>query len=402
MGEKVCIVVGVLALVAGVVSVVLSCCRPAVPVREPAEVAQVTVEAAAPRVVRVLLQDGAQAVTFSVASSGLWRTAGAESAQGTPIEPGTWQIALWGDGLTLAGRPVGASAILISSADDLFTLGKNSYRGSLVVGRSGAQTLSATNVLPLEQYLCGVVGAEMPPHWPAEALKAQAVAARTYVLHEAQSRTLRTTDLAYTGAGGESAAARRAVRATRGVVVTYEGALFPAYFHSTCGGATVDVEKFFTEPSIPPLEGVGCGWCTRSPAFRWKATLDAEKLAEALGPLGIKQVTSIEPLGAGPDGYARKVLVNGKREIPAVSFRHAVGVRVLKSVAFTVRRHGGKFVFLGRGWGHGVGLCQWGAHGLAVAGGNWQEILHYYYPGAQIGRLAAEPEPAPDPVEPER
>jgi stage II sporulation protein D len=101
-----------------------------------------------------------------------------------------------------------------------------------------------------------------------------------------------------------------------------------------------------------------------------------------LSELDVGLVESIKPLQTEPYGYPRWIEVNGKK-IDANKFRLTVGANVIKSTAFQVDRRGTKFVFKGKGWGHGVGLCQWGAYGLAVGGKDWSEILNYYYPGAE-------------------
>ncbi len=111
-----------------------------------------------------------------------------------------------------------------------------------------------------------------------------------------------------------------------------------------------------------------CDWCKDSPAYEWKARIPAARIAEALTDKGVTQVDTIEPQGTGEDGYATTVLINGKVSVDANAFRLSVGPGELKSTRFTVQRDGADFVFAGRGYGHGVGLCQWGAYGLAKAG----------------------------------
>jgi stage II sporulation protein D len=112
-------------------------------------------------------------------------------------------------------------------------------------------------------------------------------------------------------------------------------------------------------------------------------------VAAALANWGITSVTSIQIEGVDGAGYAEDVLINGTVRMRAYSFRSALGPNLLRSTAFGVEAQGDAFKFSGRGWGHGVGLCQWGARGMAREGRGWQEILMHYYPGAEI----AEPQP---------
>jgi stage II sporulation protein D len=263
-----------------------------------------------------------------------------------------------------------------------------SYRGRLRlrVGEEGG--LAVVNVLPSRQYLWSVVGSEMYSNWRLEALMAQAVAARTYMVYALDSKpALTLTDMAYKGVAAESSSATLAADVTDGIVLTYEGRILPAYFHSTCGGRTVPVDRVFDAHRIPPLSGVECPWCRQSPAYTWQAKVPAALLAAALSDRGVRAVRSLQPEGTTPAGYARSVTVNDRKRIDATAFRLAVGGDVIKSTRFQVERVGGEFVFAGRGYGHGVGMCQWGAHGLSEAGRSWEEILSYYYPGSRLQQI---------------
>jgi stage II sporulation protein D len=196
---------------------------------------------------------------------------------------------------------------------------------------------------------------------------------------------------------GENLWADQATAATAGMVMTWnapgrptstgEGRLFPSYFHSTCGGATTSAQRVWNERPIAPLCGVDCPWCKASPYWRWTARVSAADIAEALARANVQDVasvTGVQPLDSDASHYARHVLVNGALKLDANTFRLAVGGRLLRSAAFEVKPQDGAFEFAGRGWGHGVGLCQWGARGMAEAGYAWQDILKHYYPGASI------------------
>jgi stage II sporulation protein D len=290
--------------------------------------------------------------------------------------------------LTLDGERQPEGELELHPNDGLFRIAETTYRGRLRVRAGSEGELEAFNVLPPEDYLGSVVGSEMYSSWPLEALMAQAVAARTFMLYALRARGhLNTTDMAYKGVAGESDPAELATQLTRGIVLTHEGRILPAYFHSACGGRTVPVEEVFAEEPLAPLGGVECGWCRQSPYYDWQARVPAALIAEALGDRGIRQVRSLLTRGQGRAGNARFVVVNGEKRMTAAAFRLAVGPDVVRSTRFSVTGTAEGYLFVGGGYGHGVGLCQWGAHGLAEAGAGWQEILRYYYPDAAVRKL---------------
>ena len=148
-------------------------------------------------------------------------------------------------------------------------------------------------VLDVERYLLGVVGGEMPADWPAEALKAQAVAARTLAIFYHLQRAALEYDLTSTvedqvyGAGKAKPSIVEAVGATRGEVLLHDGGLFPAFYHSTCGGETESPGKALGKPEYDFLEGVPCGFCTDSSHYEWQATISAADLVSKLKAAGI-------------------------------------------------------------------------------------------------------------------
>ncbi len=300
---------------------------------------------------------------------------------------GPWQVKSTPGGIQIGDYSIFGSPVVLRGEGGRFRLGDRSYRGKLVVTRTDSG-LTAINHLTVEQYLYGVVPSEMPASWPGEALAAQAVAARTYVLDKLRhtsgdSWNLKALDLAYRGMEREDPRATRAVQQTTGMVLTYGGEVFPAYFHSTCGGHTVPAGKVFDSSSIPPLEGVPCDWCRDSSYYSWTARMDAAELTDKLSARGIRSLKKLEVEGRGRDGHARSIIVNGT-PINANAFRLAIGPQNLRSTNFSVKKHGNTFVFSGHGWGHGVGLCQWGARGLAESGTDWRNILRHYYQGATL------------------
>jgi stage II sporulation protein D len=279
------------------------------------------------------------------------------------------------------------------------------YRGDLVCrarpGDPGAPaSVMLVNRLGLEEYVAGVLGGEMPLSYPEPALEAQAIAARTYALYEMRVRgrgadfdvTDDTTSQVYRGLEVETEGARRVVGATCGVVLTYRGLLFPAYFHSTCGGTTVPAWFSLGGSDIPPLSGAPCGFCGDARYARWEAEVRKADLAEGLRREGIAvgSVDRVEVIEVGPAGHAavvRVVHAGGEVRIRGPRFRHIVGPSVVRSTHFTAEDRGDRVLFFGCGYGHGSGLCQNGARGMARAGYGAAEILRRYYPGAELVRI---------------
>jgi len=249
--------------------------------------------------------------------------------------------------------------------------------------------------LPLEDYVAGVVSGEMPASFPPEALKAQAVAARSYALTrkiDAQVAN-RRWDIA-TGvlsqvwaARGASAVARAATAATAGEVLVQGMEPVEAYFHAACGGRTESGMAALGR-DLPYLVSVPCGYCDRAPGVRWTVTVSAADLGRAAGLGG--PASAVRVVGRTATGRADRLEVErgGKTaSVAAADLRQRLGFDKLRSLAFEVRARDGAFVFSGTGLGHGAGLCQWGAAGMAREGKGYREILAHYYPGATVLRM---------------
>ena len=404
-GQKVCIAVGLLlVLCGGGVVLTLSCCWrpevskpvPVVPPAPPSEELPTTEPVVPPApgsvelptTVPVRLAQGEPRLTIVSAGVGRWQGIAPASWE-LPPGAGPWDVEASGGMLKIGGTVVPDATARFTSEGGTFQLGEAAYRGNLIVEANPGKGLIATELVELEDYLRGVVGSEMPPTWPLQAQMAQAVAARTYAVYKLLDASkgppcLKLLDLAYQGIGAENSNADRAVALTEGTVLNYNGAVFPTYFHSTCGGVTSSPQTVFQEPPIAPLSSVECSWCTDSPCYRWSVSLSAADIAAKISAWGVRKVYTISLMDADGAGRPAYVLINGVKKMPANDFRMAVGSRVLKSTLMTVSRRGKTFRFEGRGWGHGVGMCQWGAHGMAMEGKSWDEILKHYYPGAEI------------------
>ncbi|MBE9116010.1 SpoIID/LytB domain-containing protein [Lusitaniella coriacea LEGE 07157] len=268
-------------------------------------------------------------------------------------------------------------------------IGNRWYRGDarLFISRNG---VSAINHVDIEDYLYSVVGAEMIASWHIEALKAQAVAARSYALHkQAESRNrsydvdTTTATQVYKGLEGEASSTQRAVRETAGEVMVYEGKIILAVFHSSSGGHTENVEDIWSSP-LPYLRGVA-DYDRDAPVYQWTKSFSRAELSRLVG--GVGTIQSMTPARTTPQGRIVTMQVTGDRETRQVSgaqLRSALGLR---SRLFTVSATGSGFIIQGRGFGHGVGLSQWGAKALAEQGYNYRQILGHYYQNAALSRI---------------
>jgi stage II sporulation protein D len=248
--------------------------------------------------------------------------------------------------------------------------------------------------LRLEDYVAGVVAGEMPASFPEEARKAQAVAARSYALTrklEAQAAgrdwDIGANTLSQVFTRNPGPAARAAAEATAGEVLAVDQEPVEAYFHSSCGGRT---EGGFAALGRDHayLTSVECGRCNGAPKVRWSVELAARELAQAAGLPG--KATAARVVARSPTGRAASVEVQaGDRRavVAATDLRQRLGFSRLPSLAFDLRAARGAFVAEGRGQGHGAGLCQWGAAGLAREGKTSSQILLHYYPGAEVVRM---------------
>jgi len=274
------------------------------------------------------------------------------------------------------------------------------YVGRLDLVRTGDGVLAVINELPLEDYLVGVLRAEMSERWPGEALRAQAIVARTYAAYH---RTLNaakpyhivagTTHQQFAGRVAATSPVWAAVGETAGQVLRWDGELFPAFYHTNSGGYTEDPRTVFAARNMPGLRPVVCQLAAGSPHFQWTLDLRLDELAELLrrGGAGVGAVRSIDVTERTASLRAMVVTVRGSagtQRLRGNDFRRLVGYDTLKSTLFAVAVDGDVARFSGRGYGHGVGMCQWGAKGMAELGATARQILTFYYPGATLGTLA--------------
>lgn len=287
-----------------------------------------------------------------------------------------------------------------ASAPVFVSVNGKSYRGLVEISPQG-KGLLVVNELPLEDYLVGLINCEISSQWPMEAIKAQAVIARSYAIFQKESRKgslyhLESTvlDQVYDGSDIEDSRAARGVKETAGEVLTYSEAVIQAFYHSNCGGHTEKAENVWGY-ALPYLTGVSCRYCETSSPYRWEQRIPLKKLEAQLkgGGVTLSGLRDVRPGTRNRSGRLNEVqfiAAGGKTAIPAVQLRKVAGYSVIKSTNFEVRLSGDDLLFTGTGYGHGVGLCQWGAKQRAADGFDYREILSYYYPGTRLMNLVGE------------
>lgn len=293
-----------------------------------------------------------------------------------------------------------------STVDGMVFINDRWYRGSIELRPDGGG-LTAINHVPLEDYIASVVGAEMGDRFSNEALKAQAVAARTYALYHRNRRLSEIFDLGdsvtwqvYKGMESVTLRSKEAAHLTRGQILAHNSQPIDSVFHSSSGGHTENSEDVWSE-ARPYLRAVNDSHV--SPAMPWQEQIDPDRLERIFGEVG--DVLALEVSQSTPNGRALQMRLRGtqsSKEFSAITFRQrlelrstlfevdAIGPTVPSSAASQRHLPPTVFVLTGQGFGHGIGMSQWGAHGLAMQGWHYRQILDYYYQNTILGAIALE------------
>jgi stage II sporulation protein D len=306
-------------------------------------------------------------------------------------------------GLRLAKHKISTETRLEPSDGATIKVGPNRHRGSLILRLDPGHTISIIEEIEIEDYLEGVLPYEMDPDWPIEALKAQAVVARTFAYvnrgkfkKEGFDLTSDTRSQVYRGITAVNDNVRRAVRETRHEVLGWNGEIMQVFYHACCGGRTENATEAWggdgkTTPR--PLQGVRDPWCKISPHMSWSAYFTWQDIMSAIedrrslpGPLRSLKIGRRDIAG-----YVRDFAVKSGREeirVNARDLRAGLGNGELKSIkiARIVTKKNG-LEFFGAGSGHGVGLCQWGARIQAQRGRRYEQILKFYFPGSVLSEV---------------
>jgi stage II sporulation protein D len=350
-----------------------------------------------PPIMRVLLINNVQEAQLSV--YGCYQITGSLTNiidQGQGLQKA--KISVTNGGITIGNKRYDTSELRIASRQDGdVELNNLRYRGEIRILQQGNNKFSVIEEIDLESFIAGVLGSEMPQTWNEDALRAQAVTARTYAMYKKKIRRdeiyhLEMIELAYRGMAGETPRLNKIIRETSGVVMIYNWNIFPAYFHSTCGGHTEDIHHVFGKDSIPPLTGVVCNYCNNSKHSSWSRDISKSDIEKKLREANIcvSNISAVKVINPGAGNHGSRVEIaslGGNKEMNANDFRLLVGPNILLSTAFNSRSNGKCITFSGRGWGHGVGLCQYGAQAMAEKGSPWTAILKYYYPEIELVRI---------------
>jgi stage II sporulation protein D len=306
-----------------------------------------------------------------------------------------------GSGLMVDGRRLRAERVELRGRNGEIILNGMTLPGRVIVRRQNNRLL-LVNELEIEEYLKGVVPVEMNPAWHLEALKVQAIAARTYAIYQMRQGGKKdfdilasTKDQVYRGRNSVHPAVLRAVEQTRNLILTYGGLPIFAAYSSTAAGTTEDA-MYVWSMDLPYLKGVECPFDMDSPHYQWRTDVALPHLERRLReegfPVGI--IASIDPASFSRSGRVAQVRIlhsDGELFLRGEDLRRVVGYTVLSSTMFDFEVAGLRIQFTGRGAGHGVGLCQWGAKVLAERGYSAETILDYYYPGTEIRTLTSLP-----------
>lgn len=313
---------------------------------------------------------------------------------------------------SLRVEPSNGAAISVAVSEGSSLDDGRTYPGRLHVSPNpGGWELRLVNEVDLETYVAGVVASEYGLE-DLEGSKAMAVVARTYALAAVSENEAgdiladHTLSQVYRGLDGVTDLAMQAAQETSGEVVTHNGVPIQAVYFSSSGGRTANNEDVWDGAPLPYLRGKTDPYDSSSPHSRWSARLSRSELLQQLSEVTDLRVDGFLIGDRSDDGRVATVellLDDGqRREMSANAFRLAVigqfGARSLRSTLFDVRREGGVYVFEGRGYGHGVGLSQWGAHEMAKRGSTYRDILRYYYTGVDVGTFdGTAPVAAPEP-----
>ncbi|MEK7813424.1 MAG: SpoIID/LytB domain-containing protein [Candidatus Desantisbacteria bacterium] len=290
--------------------------------------------------------------------------------------------------------------ILVPMSNAFGKVDNKAYRGKLEISRTNGARILVVNIIDLEQYLYGVVKCEMSDSFPIEALKAQAIIARTFALSNLKKHQDKGYHLCplvccqvYNGVSAESKITTESVDKTRSLVLSYENNLARTFYHSCCGGKTAPF--IWKENSETPyLQSKNCPFCKhpRNSSYSWTQRVSFYEIQKAFSTGEIASVLIKEH---DESSRAKTILIchsEGNSIINANKFRTVLGYTRVKSTMFTLHNDGQGVVLNGTGYGHGVGLCQWGARGMAEAGYDFKEILGFYYSGVCLQKIVFEEE----------
>ena len=341
---------------------------------------------------RVAIAQESNAISIGTSTPGIIRDGNGEALyqlpelQGITVEGDVTEVDLTNGGTTLSE----SSAFWLEPSEGGFVwIGEKWYRGRVMVTVDEGN-LVAVNYVDLEDYLYSVVGSEMPTSWPQAALQSQAVAARSYALYKRSRSSNPLFDLGgttahqvYKGLEQEHPNTIAAVDSTENQVITHNGAVIEAIFHSSSGGGTENAGDVWSS-DVPYLQSVE-DYDHNSPVFSWEETFSLSEFSDKIGDIG--QVHSIGTPQLTDGGRVASISFAGDYGTETLRGRDVRSALRLRSTRFDIEIVGSNVIVNGSGFGHGVGMSQWGARSLAEQGWSFDQILQHYYRSTAIAQL---------------
>ncbi len=298
-------------------------------------------------------------------------------------------------------KKVISDRITLRTEDNRVLINGRNYRGTLEIINNAQTSFSIVEVLPLDEYVYGIIKHEISPKWPEEAIKAQIVAARTYALmnfgkHSKDGYDLCNTTCCqvYGGLESEDPVSNRLVDRTTGEIITYQSELISTPYHGMCGGYTEDPRNVWESLNkVKYLQIKKCTYCKKAPHYNWSARFERAKIESILSANGfsVGKITNIKVNDRSSSGRAIDIKIthkDGKILLKLNKFRLLLGPDIIRSGMVKIKKDKDAYIFEGTGWGHGVGMCQEGAKGMAEKGYDYRQILKFYYPYTEIKQWA--------------
>lgn len=295
-------------------------------------------------------------------------------------------------------RKITSDRVIIRTDDKLIKINNKVYRGYVEVINNAPQSFTVVEILPLDEYIYGIIAHEISHRWPEDAIKAQVICARTYALKSLGKHGKDGYDLCptthcqvYGGYQSEDSKSNRYVDETYSEMLTFKGEPISTPYHGFCGGRTEE-PRFVWENTakVPYLESKRCQFCKDAKHYHWEAAVERVKIESVLASNGFKvgKITNIKVSKRSTSGRAAEVTIVHKGgehiTLKGNKFRLLMGADFIRSTNFKIKKTKTTFVFTGTGWGHGVGMCQEGSKVMAERGYTYKKILAFYYPGTEV------------------
>lgn len=299
--------------------------------------------------------------------------------------------------LAINGNKVPGSSIRFFPDNGVIYVNGRPFRGKIEVIKD-IKGLLVVNELPVEFYLIGIINNEISSKWPMDAVKAQAVAARTYALYQKKKKVSgvyhvegTVASQVYSGRNAEDDRSFQAVKETWGEALTFDGEFALTVYHSNGGGITEDSRGVWGK-DYAYLKSVKSPYDEDAPNCYWVTIITQQSVEAMLRSAGyavgsVKEIISLYRTVSNRVTRLRIKHTNGDIEMSGEDLRRIIGYEKVKSTMFTVEISGDSFVFKGKGAGHGVGMSQWGAKGMAEKGYTYVDILKHYYPGTRLEKI---------------